>query len=332
MSKLLITPQTGLTIALAITLTVNVFFMQNSPQVPAIIEISVYNDAPQRTPSAALIPSITPDEPLITSLTALKRYSLVSAKSFNRQPSDIPTSDELMIIGSPYGIPGTLIQATMFKESHGRFNAVSHKGAKSAFQFLDDTAAEFGVAQLLHDNFAMADAASRYMAYLHMTMYGKSIGESDNNSLAHTLAAYNAGLGRVNGTGKPRIPRFEETLEYIDDIMGYHLGKKHYIARGETLRVIANQYNISVAQLRRANAFTIMSNQDLKYGKFISIDHTIEHYVVKKGDTLSKIARLSNVLLADIVLLNKINPRKYLAIGQHLLLKAPIYQTPPQET
>ena len=82
----------------------------------------------------------------------------------------------------------------------------------------------------------------------------------------------------------------------------------YIVKRGDTLWSIAKKYNVSVADLKNANGLTTST---LKIGQTLIIPtedkKSIENiYVVKKGDTLYKIAKNYDTTVGDIMKLNNL--------------------------
>lgn len=112
----------------------------------------------------------------------------------------------------------------------------------------------------------------------------------------------------------------------------------HKLAKKETLKSLSRQYHVSVDEILRANSLT--SSKSLKAGRNLVIplrpgveaipredlfdDPVVlktaksRTYKVKKGDTLSKIARKSGVPLAQLKSWNRLTDRSRLRIGQVL--------------
>ena len=101
-----------------------------------------------------------------------------------------------------YQLPSGLLNAVMKQESGGNVNAISPKGAKGAFQFMDATAKQYGVDP--HDLNSSADGAAR--------MYSDLL-KAHNGDLDKALASYNYGQGNVAKHGMDKLPK--ETQDYI---------------------------------------------------------------------------------------------------------------------
>ena len=108
----------------------------------------------------------------------------------------------------------------------------------------------------------------------------------------------------------------------------------HKVAPGDSLWTISRQYKVRVSQIARWNG---MAPKDtLRPGQKLSIwvspsniktanlkrDPVVRKvgYKVRKGDSLSRIARRFNVNISDILKWNTVNPKKYLKPGQRLTL------------
>lgn len=66
-----------------------------------------------------------------------------------------------------YGLPAGLLSSVAATESGGDPFAVSPKGAKGPFQFMDGTARDLGLKGMdVYDPHKSADAAARYLRYL----------------------------------------------------------------------------------------------------------------------------------------------------------------------
>ena len=103
----------------------------------------------------------------------------------------------------------------------------------------------------------------------------------------------------------------------------------HYkVKNGDTLYSISKKLNVSIDKIKNDNNLhkaTIKPNQILYISKKVSSKSTarskskLDYYTVKKGDTLSKIARKTQIPMTKIMALNNIN-QKSLRVGQKLVL------------
>ena len=108
-----------------------------------------------------------------------------------------------------YGLPGGLLSSVAGTESGGDPFAVSPKGAKGPFQFMDGTARDLGLKGMdVYDPHKSADAAARYLRYLL---------DATGGDLEKTLASYNWGLGNVQKKGMDNLP--PETRNYVPKVM-----------------------------------------------------------------------------------------------------------------
>ncbi|MDU3693027.1 MAG: lytic transglycosylase domain-containing protein [Klebsiella michiganensis] len=108
-----------------------------------------------------------------------------------------------------YDLPAGLLSSVSATESGGDPYAVSPKGAKGPFQFMDGTARDLGLKDMdVYDPHKSADAAARYLRYLL---------DATGGDLEKTLASYNWGLGNVQKKGMDNMPA--ETRNYVPKVM-----------------------------------------------------------------------------------------------------------------
>ena len=108
-----------------------------------------------------------------------------------------------------YGLPAGLLSSVSATESGGDPLAVSPKGAKGPFQFMDGTARDLGLKGMdVYDPHKSADAAARYLRFLL---------DATGGDLEKTLASYNWGLGNVQKKGMDNLP--SETRNYVPKVM-----------------------------------------------------------------------------------------------------------------
>lgn len=108
-----------------------------------------------------------------------------------------------------YGLPAGLLSSVAATESGGDPFAVSPKGAKGPFQFMDGTARDLGLKGMdVYDPHKSADAAARYLRYLL---------DATGGDLEKTLASYNWGPGNVQKKGMDNLP--SETRNYVPKVM-----------------------------------------------------------------------------------------------------------------
>ncbi len=108
-----------------------------------------------------------------------------------------------------YNLPPGLLRSVAITESGGNQFAVSHAGAMGLFQFMPQTAKEFGLrGNDAFDPEKAADAAARKLGGLMRFFHG---------DLAKALAAYNWGEGNVQRKGLAAAP--EETRNYVPRVL-----------------------------------------------------------------------------------------------------------------
>jgi len=131
--------------------------------------------------------------------------------SFVLPPCDtLPTEQLDKLVGESSqreSVEPDLIRAVISQESGGRPCAISSKGAQGLMQLMPAVAAQFGV----HDPFdpkQNIDAGTKLLKQL-LAKY--------NGDTKLTLAAYNAGSGRVDSVGG--VPPLPETTTYVIDVL-----------------------------------------------------------------------------------------------------------------
>lgn len=260
------------------------------------------------------------------SLDDLKTNNPLNDRYFSNNYIGTPSDEELKMIAEPYGIDYKILKFVMLKESNGDCFKISNKGAQGCFQFMDNTAQEFGV-NIPENGYQSADGAARYMLWLNKLINGKDKDINDLNNLQYVLAAYNAGLSNVIKNDGVKIPNFPETTSYVEDIIGALNGTKHYVKKGELIHDIANKYEISFNTLQRANLFKINKNDDLKWGHFIDIedkDNVEIKIKITKGLNLYRTSLRTGVSLDEIMRYNNIDNPNKIKLGAYLII-------PPKE-
>lgn len=105
------------------------------------------------------------------------------------------------------GVTSDLIRAVINQESGRRPCAVSSKGAQGLMQLMPATADELGVEDPFNAK-QNVEGGTRLLKQL-LAKY--------NGDVSLTLAAYNAGAGRVDRDGG--VPAIPETLSYVTQIL-----------------------------------------------------------------------------------------------------------------
>ena len=108
------------------------------------------------------------------------------------------------------GLPAGILRRIATVESGGNQFAVSNRGAKGMFQFVDGTAKDMGLrGNDVFDPSKSAAAAARYLRQL-LNMFGGDINKA--------VAAYNEGPGALQRKGMGNLPG--ETVNYINRVLG----------------------------------------------------------------------------------------------------------------
>jgi soluble lytic murein transglycosylase-like protein len=112
-------------------------------------------------------------------------------------------------VASEFGVDKNLVKAVIHAESGYNPKAVSPKGAQGLMQLMPKTAQGLNVSDCLDpkDNIR---GGVKYLRFLLDTFRG---------DVTLALAAYNAGLSRVNQYGG--VPPYEETRNYISRVLSY---------------------------------------------------------------------------------------------------------------
>lgn len=132
----------------------------------------------------------------------------------NYVPSDgIPRKtgkeqEEMASLEKKYGLPSGLLDSVWNAESGRGVNMNSTAGAQGHFQFMPETAKEYGLKNP-YDFSESADAAARYYKVL-LKRY--------NGDVDKAVAAYNWGMGNVEKKGMGNAPK--ETRDYLSKVKG----------------------------------------------------------------------------------------------------------------
>ncbi len=112
-----------------------------------------------------------------------------------------------------YGVDENLVRAVIRMESGGKTDALSSKGAMGIMQLMPGTAKMLGVEDPF-DPLQNLEGGIKYLSQLS---------DKYDGDLEKTLAAYNAGPGRVDSYGG--IPPFAETQHYVKTILALYRKK-----------------------------------------------------------------------------------------------------------
>ena len=116
-------------------------------------------------------------------------------------------------LAAKYGIDEKLVRAVIRMESGGKTDALSCKGAMGIMQLMPGTAKMLGVEDP-YDPVQNLEGGIKYLSQLS---------DKYDGDLEKTLAAYNAGPGRVDSYGG--IPPFAETQHYVKTILALYRKK-----------------------------------------------------------------------------------------------------------
>lgn len=159
-------------------------------------------------------------------------------------------------------------------------------------------------------------------------------------------AGYAVRLPKV--AGRPPVEQLAAKLPKVEVDTGpasVASGGKHRVRRGETLSMIARRYGVSLAALAKANG--IRTTSKLKVGQTLRIPGSssaatsvakaspakapakaapaqaaVRSHTVKRGETLSAIARKNGITVAKLAEANGISPKTRVRIGQKLRIPA----------
>jgi Rod binding domain-containing protein len=123
------------------------------------------------------------------------------------------------------GLDPELILAVIVKESSGRADAQSSRGAQGLMQLMPATAAELGVTDSL-DPVQNIQGGAKYLAYLR---------DRFGDDLPLVLAGYNAGPGNVERAGRT-VPPFAETEKYVARVGDLYSQLKGENAEGDDFK------------------------------------------------------------------------------------------------
>jgi len=139
---------------------------------------------------------------------------------------------EITDAANRHGIDPNLFAALIRKESQFDPHATSPVGAKGLAQLMPDTAEDLKVKHP-YDPEESLEGGAKYLSDLLKRYHG-------DTKLA--LAAYNAGMGRVDK--HHRIPKIKETQDYVDKIMQYYAENQANSGRGGDVNI--SQVTINV--------------------------------------------------------------------------------------
>lgn len=121
---------------------------------------------------------------------------------------DTESEQLIAVAATAQKLDPALIRAVIRQESGFRPCAYSPKGAMGLMQLMPDTA----------DHFNVKDPFNSPQNVMAGAKYLKQLMEHFKGDLKLTLAAYNAGPGKVDGD-PPAVPDIPETQDYVDQIL-----------------------------------------------------------------------------------------------------------------
>jgi hypothetical protein len=172
------------------------------------------------SPAMEILNNQTPQQKQLLLKYKTPERSARGLASEKYEPGVVPGGYGEMIQQSSakHGIPPSILAGLIETESRWNPNAVSPAGAKGLAQFMDPTAAEFGVSPFNPQS--AIDGAAKYLKYLVDFFKG---------DMRLAIFAYNGGMGNIQKFGGP-IPGSQENQEYYGKVMNgaykYGYGKQ----------------------------------------------------------------------------------------------------------
>ena len=143
---------------------------------------------------------------------SLPGRSSASAKASATRPKDHPAAkslqDSIDSVATEHGVDPLLVKAVIKTESNFDPEAVSAKGALGLMQLMPATARELRVTNPL-DPLENVNGGTRYL---------RTLLDNYDGNVALSLAAYNAGPGRV----KDAIPNIPETKTFVARVLRHY--------------------------------------------------------------------------------------------------------------
>ncbi len=118
-----------------------------------------------------------------------------------------PFNDSIIKYSRKYGVDSNLVKSVITAESCFKSKALSHAGARGLMQLIPATAKRFGVTKSYHPDQNIRGGV-KYLKFL-LARY--------NGNLEKTIAAYNAGEGKVDRYNG--IPPYKETKQYVKNVL-----------------------------------------------------------------------------------------------------------------
>lgn len=165
----------------------------------------------------------------LVALVALLAMAAIPTSPLRRLLLGTHYPEAVKVAAEDYGLDPALVCAVIKCESNWDEDAVSHAGAIGLMQVMPDTAshlAEMGLVDAgsysptdLTDPLVNIEYGCAYLAYLHESL----------SSTEEVVAAYNAGLGAVqgwlaDGGSIPEDIEYAETRAYVERVMNAYEG------------------------------------------------------------------------------------------------------------
>jgi len=156
---------------------------------------------------------ITPPEPALVKAPAPLPVSQPSIEVSPATPAKPTVESLIQQAALRYNVDEALLAAVVAVESGYKPRAVSSKGAQGLMQLMPATAKDLAVTDPF-DAAQNIDAGARYLRQL-LDQHG--------DSYVKTLAAYNAGMGRV--AKYKGVPPYRETIKYIERVLARYAAR-----------------------------------------------------------------------------------------------------------
>lgn len=132
-------------------------------------------------------------------------------------------------------------------------------------------------------------------------------------------------LAKINGIKDPNLIRVGQKIKFTGSSPSKKSGSSsgtYTVKKGDTLSEIAQKYGTTVSKLAQLNGISnpnlIYPGQKIKIGSGTSGSSSAKYYTVKKGDTLSHIAKRYGTTVSKLVKLNGIKDPNLIRIGQKI--------------
>jgi len=164
----------------------------------------------------------------------------------------------------------------------------------------------------------------KHIGTVSLVDYLKSKGMDASFSARKKLAAQ-YGITNYIGTAAQNLALLSKLKNGVQPTQSTSTTTTYTVKRGDTLSGIASKYGTSVATLQKLNGISnpnkIYAGQKLKISGSSAVPSSKSKvYVVKKGDTLSEIAKKYSTSVDKLVKINKIKNKNLIFPGQKIKL------------